>query len=440
MSQESTASMTPTRLMLVDDEAAILSGLRRLLRSSEYEIHTAGGGEEALKMLRQTPVDIIISDMRMPGMSGAEFLAQAAKEWPDTIRMVLTGYADLGDTIAAINSGHIYRYFSKPWDEDDLRLSVRRAVEQLRLKRENSRLQALTSRQNEELKSLNTGLEERVVARTAELKQTADMLDNAYGELKENYNHTVELLVHLTDLSGPSTKGHGRRVAELSKLMAQRMELDLHSIQNIRSAGLLHDIGKMVLPDELVNAPYSTLSREGQQQMEKHAKLGEAALMGLPPLKDAAGLIRSHHEQFDGNGYPDGLIGEAIPLGARIIGVAEAYDELCVGTMMGHAHTPTEAIEFISRGGGSRYDPAVVKVCVALQEELSKVHQQAEPSVLCISTRDLEAGMVLVSNLMSSDGMLLLTTGHKLTAPIIEKIKRIEQEDKTGYTLNVHLQ
>ncbi|MCF6281398.1 MAG: response regulator [Candidatus Polarisedimenticolaceae bacterium] len=440
MSQDRTQSPSAIQLLLVDDEEAVLRSLKRLFRATGYDIYTTTSGEDALKLLAQRPIDIIISDMRMPGMSGAEFLAHAAKEWPDTIRMVLTGYADLNKTISAINSGHIYRYFSKPWDEEDMRLSLHRAAEQVRLQSENRRLQSLTVQQNNELKSLNAELEVRVVARTSELEQTAAMLDSAYDELKDNYRHTVELLAHLTDLRYSATRGHGRRVAELAKLLAQKLDLDLHTIDNIRSAGFLHDIGKMVLPDELIKVPLSTLSDKDQQRVAKHPRLGEAALMGLPPLKDVAALIRAHHERFDGSGYPDGLVGDAIPLGARILAVAEDFDELCVGTLTKHAHSSDEAIDYLRKRSGSRYDPSVIEACIALKSELSKTREESGSALLCITTQDAEPGMVLVSNLVSSDGMLLLTTGYELNEAVIEKIKRMEHEDGSGYTLQVRLE
>ena len=298
---------TPIQLLLVDDEAPVLRSMKRLIRSNDYQVHTAMCGQEALQLLEKTKIDMIISDMRMPQMSGAQFLEKAAKQWPDTIRMVLTGYADLTDAISAINSGHIYRYFSKPWDEDDVRLTLRRAAEQLQLKRDNDRLQELIVKQNRELKSLNADLETRVKARTLDLQKTANKLDDAYSELQVHYEHTVELLAHFTEMRDVATAGHGRRVAELAKTIAIGMGLDRQSVKNIRSAGLLHDIGKMALPDDVVNSSHDSLNAKEQNKLAKHAKLGEAALMGLTPLKEAGQIIRSHHEHFDGSGYPDGL-------------------------------------------------------------------------------------------------------------------------------------
>ena len=141
---------TPARLLLVDDEASILSSLRRLLRPAGYVIHTAESGRAGLEILEREPVDLVISDMRMPEMNGAQFLEQVRQRWPATMRILLTGYADVSSTIDAINRGEIYRYISKPWDDNQLTLTIRDALETSRLRDENARLLALTRAQNAE--------------------------------------------------------------------------------------------------------------------------------------------------------------------------------------------------------------------------------------------------------------------------------------------------
>ena len=430
---------SPIQLLLVDDEAPVLRSMKRLIRSNDYQVHTAMSGKDALQLLEETKIDMIISDMRMPQMSGAQFLEKAAKRWPDTIRMVLTGYADLTDAISAINSGQIYRYFSKPWDEDDVRLTLRRAAEQLQLKRENDRLQELIVKQNRELKSLNADLETRVNARTADLQATANKLDDAYSELQLHYEHTVELLARFSEMRDVASAGHGRRVAELAKVIASGMGLDAQYVKNIRSAGLLHDVGKMALPDDVVNSPYDSLNSKEQTRLAKHVKLGEAALMGLKPLKEASQIIRSHHEHFDGSGYPDGLKAGAIPLGARILAVAEAIDEYCIGVKTGQPTTVSGALVSINKYSGILYDPQVVNACTAMEDTLASMQQENGPSVLRLSTRNAKPGMVLLRDLISSDGMLLLTAGHELSASILNKIRQMERDDNTSYLLHVRI-
>ena len=163
-------------LLLVDDDQNVLKALRRLFRHENYVVYLAAGGAEGLDILRRHAVDLIISDMRMPEMSGAEFLAHVVEQWPETVRILLTGYADLQSTIDAINKGRIFSYCNKPWNDEELKLLVRNALEQKRLREERERLSTIIRLQNDELKILNEHLEERVEQRTAQLDQANETL------------------------------------------------------------------------------------------------------------------------------------------------------------------------------------------------------------------------------------------------------------------------
>lgn len=167
-------------VLLVDDEPLILSSLRRLLRNQPYDLLLAESGEQALQLLESRPVDLVVSDARMPNMDGAALLAEIHRRSPETIRILLTGHADLPTIAKAINEGRIHHYLSKPWNDDELLLTLRQSLEYLHSERERRRLERLTQEQNDRLQQLNATLEKRVQARTAELQQTADMLDLAY--------------------------------------------------------------------------------------------------------------------------------------------------------------------------------------------------------------------------------------------------------------------
>ena len=192
----------PATLLLVDDEPGILSSLRRLLRPVGYKILIAESGKAGLAILEQETVDLVISDMRMPEMDGARFLEQVRLRWPATTRMLLTGYADVSSTIEAINRGEIYRYISKPWDDTDLTLVIRDALESLRLRNENARLLELTRAQNEELKDLNANLEDKVRQRTAEIEQINSFLNLANDRLKQNFLVSIKVFSGLMELRG----------------------------------------------------------------------------------------------------------------------------------------------------------------------------------------------------------------------------------------------
>ena len=355
-------------LLFVDDEPSILSALRRLFRPQGYRIFVAEGGAAGLALLETEKVDLIISDMRMPEMDGATFLKEVRKRWPETMRILLTGYADVTSTVAAINEGEIYRYIAKPWDDIEIVKTVQEALERQQLEAENRRLTALTQSQNDELKTLNTSLEQKVAERTAELSQALSFVEQTHGELKKSFLTSVQVFAGLVELrSGPGgarLAGHGRRVAEMSRTLAQRMGLSDTEAQNIMLAGLLHDIGKLGLPDELLAKPFNVLTPEQRAQVIKHPQIGQNILMAIEKFREAAVLVRHHHECFDGSGYPDRLAGIAIPKGSRILAVANDYDALQIGTLAQRPLRPEEALEFLIDNRGKRYDPVVLDTAV----------------------------------------------------------------------------
>ena len=363
-----TSEPNPT-LLLVDDEPGILSSLRRLLRPAGYRILTAESGKAGLEILETETVDLVISDMRMPEMDGARFLEQVRLRWPDTTRILLTGYADVGSTIEAINRGEISRYVAKPWDDNDLSLIVRDTLDRRLLKSENSRLLSLTKAQNDELKELNSSLEDKVRQRTSEIEQVNSFLNLANDKLKQSFLVSIKVFSGLVELRGGVMAGHSRRVADLSRKLAIKLGLPAHEQQAIFFAGLLHDIGKIGFSDVLLAKPVSRMSGEELGHYRKHVVAGEAALMPLDDLKDVPKIIRSHHERFDGQGFPDGLEGLNIPYGARILSVVNDFDGLQIGTLSEKKMTTDEAKALLVQSRGKRYDPQVVDAFIELLAE-----------------------------------------------------------------------
>ena len=415
------------RVLCVDDEANILSALRRLFRPCGYVVTVAASGEEGLAILDQTPFDLVISDMRMPGMSGAQFLEEVSTRWPDTMRLLLTGYADIDSTIDAVNKGRIFHYVSKPWDDKALLLIVRHALERKQLERDKARLEALTAQQNEELKDVNASLELKVMERTVELRK-------ANEHIKASFITSIKVFANLIELREGAIGGHSRRVAELARKLAKRAGMDAAAVQDVFLAGLLHDIGKIGLPDTLLSRAVAEMSGPELLRYRKHPQAGEHALMALSELAQAARLVRSHHERFDGKGYPDGLAGEQIPLGARIVAVANDYDGLQIGTLAARKRTAREALELLEAGRGRSYDPGVLDLFLEVVAE----SERNDLKEVGLSVARLMPGMILSRDLVTRQGYLLLATDFVLTAGIIRQIQEYaSQEGREGLVIHV---
>ncbi len=434
-SADTTASPSPTppTLLLVDDEPSILSALRRLFRPQGYRILMAEGGAAALELVANDAVDLVISDMRMPGMDGAQFLEKIRHLQPHAVRILLTGYADISSTIAAINGGEIHRYIAKPWDDNDILLVVREALARRDLEVRNHELTELTGRQNEELRCLNANLEERVSHRTAEIEQINDMLNVAYAELKSNFMLSMQIFAGLMELRHNGMSGHSRRVSEWARRVCSLLKLDDRTSQDIYVAGLLHDIGKIGFPDGLLGKPVSLMSAEETTRYRKHPLNAEAALMPLVQLQPVAKIIRSQHERYDGNGFPDGFEAAEIPLGARILAPIIDYENLLTGTLAERRFSPEDAAASIRRGAGSRYDGKVVDALLdALKQPLDDARDDR-----CISATELVAGMVLSRDLVSPQGTLLLAAGYAFDARVVRQVREYAQREGAKLMLHV---
>ena len=409
-------------ILFVDDEKSILSSLRRLFRTSPYKILIANSGAEGLELFKQNKIDLVVSDMRMPQMDGAQFLTEVANKWPETIRILLTGYSDLESTIAAVNQGKIYRYLSKPWEENDLRMTIEQALEKKVLEKERDSLLKITERQNDELKKLNNELEKKVEKRTEQLRNT--------------FHDVISIFTQLVELREKKSVGHSRRVASLSKKIANKLNLDKKQKNDIYIASLLHDLGKVGLSDGILKKYQCDLTEEEQALLEKHAVTGPAILMSLPLLENAANMIRSHHERFDGKGYPDGLTLNQIPMGSRIIMIANDFDNLLTGISNGKPINQDEAVEQLKEESGKAYDPNVFNAfCQVIKDGYE---QKVNVTELMVTTEELQAGMVLIKDLITPEGLMLLSSGLELTEQLISKIKGFEKDQTNELTIHVN--
>ncbi|MFY9316320.1 MAG: HD domain-containing phosphohydrolase [Burkholderiales bacterium] len=422
----------PASLLCVDDEPNILNALRRLFRPQGYRILVANSGAEGLAQLEREPIDVVISDMRMPEMSGAEFLEKVRGRWPDSVRILLTGYSEIESTVAAINAGQIARYVSKPWNDDEMLLIVREALERKNLIDDKQRLEVLARKQNEELKTLNATLEQKVETRTAQLAAALKTVEAGRAAMHRGLLNSVRVFAGFIDLRHGPLAAHGKRVAERARALAQQLGQNAAQAQDIAIAALVHDLGMLSLSDNALATPARALAGAELEDYLKHPARGADLLAAVDPLRGAAELIRAHHERFDGGGFPKGSRGSEICIGARILAVADDYDELVAGMQMRTPMPPANAMAYLLEGRGRRYDPVVVDAYVALY---GGAQAAAPPREVVLRCAQLEPGMVLARDIVAPDGKLLLAGDYALDAELIDGL--IKHERAGGAPLQV---
>lgn len=438
MNMSDIASVVHTgTLLLVDDEENVINSLRRVLRSQPYRVLSANSGPAALAILEAEEVDVIISDSRMPGMDGPALLAQVQDRWPAVMRILLTGYSDLKATIKAINSGNIYRYISKPWDDVELALAIEQALAYRRLEQERDHLRTITQEQNVALQHANATLETRVAERTLELDHTAQLLQRANEELHRSYVTATEVFSSLLNQRFPPNRQTNQKVMTVVRGFCKSQNLPPALIDDIAIAAALYNIGKLTWDDTLITTPVEKLDKQQRDRYCDYPNVGESVLMALEPAQEAARFIRHHQERWDGAGFPDGLSRHDIPLGSRILKLAVDFVEMQMGMILHRKLTPEEVVQVMPKYAGRLYDPELCARFVELAVVLEGESDYAEGKVLVVNTVGLEPGMVIMRDLHSSRGTLLLKAGTVLTEKLVDKLQVFEHNEGTTLTLHV---
>ena len=330
----------PPKIMIVDEEPADLRRLERLFGVT-YQVLCATSGEEALSLLAQHDVALLITDLRLPGMTGTELLEQAAQLRPHMVRLILTAHADAEALADAINRGQVYRYAKKPWDDEDLRLTVVRALQHYEVIRSRHEADETNKRLSRRLQAMTRGV----------VRAIADTL-----EAKDRYVY-----------------GHARRVSGYASAIGRRMRLGTGELEQLALAALLHDVGKISTPDNILLKP-AALDEDERAVVRLHSERGARLLGAVPEMEEVAAAVRYHHENFDGTGYPEGRAGERIPLASRIIHIADAYDAMTSPRPFRDALDHERAVSTLMDGAGSQFDPEVVAAFCGL-EALAQIRE-----------------------------------------------------------------
>ncbi|WP_075259513.1 HD domain-containing phosphohydrolase [Herbaspirillum camelliae] len=420
-------ALPPPCVLLVDDEQSILSALKRTFRPQGYRLIMATSAEAALELMAASEVDLVISDMRMPGMNGAQFLAKVRQQWPSTMRILLTGYSEIGSTISAINDGGINHYLSKPWDDRELLLIVAHALEEQQLRKQKMALERKVREQNLQLADFNRQLERQVQSRTEELRQTVMFLESAQEEEQKSFLSMLRVFSDISELRAGLATGQSGRVARWCEQLALRMGMTTHHARDTMMAGMLHGIGKLELPDELVRKPIEKMNSDEVQRFLWHPVRGQMLLTPIPSLAESSEIIRHQHERYDGRGVPESLSGDAIPLGARIVAVVRDFEGLCNGGITSLNASPEKALSMLRAHAGHRYDPLVVESFIAMMEEQQMALEQ---QTRLLAPQELRVGMKLAEDLRTKSGVLLLNKDHVLDDALLARLRRFEQLDE----------
>jgi len=405
---EAPAEAASQRILVVDDEEIVLVALRETLRREGYDVVTALSPVPALELLKTGPFAVIISDHQMPGMTGLDFLLQVKQLQPEATRILITAVLSLDTVINAINKGEIYRFIVKPWLREELLATVRNAVQRHELICRNAVLQATTLAMNDELKQLNKSLEEQL-GRVAEQNQQLAALNQA---LAKNLERSVELCLQTMQTFYPTLGSQARRVFEICRTMNETLNLTAEQRQTLEISAWLHDIGLVGVPRHLIKKwqrEPANLNDAERALIEQHPVLGQELAGFVRHLEQVGITIRSHHERYDGQGYPDGLAGEEIPWLGRLLAVSVAYAE--------SNFEPADAVEAIKLGSGTAFDPDAVRAFVRALPKACVPRRQRE-----VLLAELRPGMVLAKGIYTANGMLLIPEGQQLSATYIDKL------------------
>jgi len=333
----------PIQILVVDDEEPIRNALKKFLMQQQYEVYAAGTGDEALQQLRRHRIALMLCDIRMPGTSGVDLVPQAIEIEPELAILMLTAVNDATSAALCMQRGAM-DYLTKPIELADLGRAVQRALKRREMLLEN--------------RQLNQWLKEEVSTRTAELQRER-------GKLERLSIATLEALVNALEAKDPYMRGHSARVADLSATVAHELGMPEEDVEQVRVAGRLHDIGKIGTRESVLNKQ-GALTPEEFEHVKQHVIIGSQILAPLAHLGDIIPAVRHHHERWDGTGYPDGLRGEEIPIGARILGAAEVFDALSTSRAYQEKMSPEKAVQRAADLSGTVLDPKVFEALASV--------------------------------------------------------------------------
>lgn len=411
------AALRKPSILVVDDEVGILKSIRRTLHKMDVELTLLDKPEKAIEILSQRKFDVVLSDMKMPNINGADLLAQVAKQQPDSFRIILSGYADIESMLAAINHGKVHRYLKKPWNNDELMEVINDGIELSKLRYENSRLIALTQEQNKMLAQNNKELEIKVKLRTKQIL-------SALTKIKK-HNDGLERTLYNVIVSHPNIDGKfARQVSESAHRLAKLLALPEREQTAAKLAGLICEIGMIGLPNSLITKNYSEMSYSQKKEFQSQTNVARLILSPLQGLDDEIEIIACQFEMINGDNPPS--------VGARIISICRDYWRYRMGRITeSHLSHKDTQLNMLKRAG-FEYDKGMLSSFFALEHtDIGLTSQNG------VRSEDLVVGARLQNDLYNDLHILLLPAGHVFTQTSIAKLKKFEVGNKSKMMFDV---
>ena len=353
-------------ILVVDDDLAIRELLRHMLGDEGYEVSVAADAAEARDLIGRKAFDVVLCDIQMPGESGLSLAAHISSEYPDTAAVMITALDDAAVADSTVSFG-AFGYIVKPFRRTELLATVKAALRRLEL--------ASAGRRERDV------LEHRLIEQTGALREALQRLQRQERERHTSDRETMQRLARAVEYRSHETGDHVKRVGAYSALIAERMGLDRNETERVRAASVMHDVGKVAIPDDILLKP-GGLTPEERHHMERHADIGHEVLDASDGMlmDHAATIAWSHHERFDGEGYPRGLQGDAIPLEGRIVAVADVFDALTQDRVYRPALPLDRTLSIMSAGRATHFDPDALDPFLESLDDVLAIAAATAPS------------------------------------------------------------
>lgn len=415
-----TQEVIKPKVLFVDDEINVLKSVKRALHKLDVELIYADSSEKALKIVSKDLIDVVVSDMKMPGMNGAELLSKIAELQPHTYRVVLTGYSDLESIRQAVNKGGAQRVLNKPWDNDELIAVMEEGTERCKLRTENEKLYVLTQTQNFQLKNLNQELDKKVQIRTRQIKQALTNI--------KRHNSALEKVLYNLVVINPDIDGHfARLVKKGAILLAKHLEFDANECHDIGFAALLCEIGLLGITPNLSKKAFLKMNYEEQKLYESQV---EHASLILAPVTDMENCVHYIANQFEP--LYENL--KEIPVGSKVIAICRDFWRYRLGRMLDKKLSEEETLIEMRKYIGKKYDKSLLDKFAEITDQLMQ-----EVDVDEVNSDALKPGMILKTDLFNAQHLMILPEGHVFTEKSIAKLKQFEKGAGNALMISVSM-